>query len=313
MVSIIQMMNHYPNGTLRRGNTPLGQYCAFGYFDAIRIQPIKSKLNFVWENIDVNSMEQLDGTFIMQQLGCLFQDNDKEREKKFWEGDVEESEEVENSESKKLPYCFFTMIRTPQSWGDESLQNVITEEKQKCANILFYTTYEHVEVIAVYRTNSYRDGMRKIKELTNKLKAEKVYSIFTVREGALIENNPNIANEMVNIRLTATMKTDGEKKNVDSFLEQLKAAFWEKEGTEKLHVYDILGGMDLLIEANNVSMKRILPLYAMGRLLTHTSAMYQKAFCNIETRFCLKEEGDYCAKTDTDGSATNRTATNRTA
>lgn len=86
MVRIIQMMNHYPNGTLRRGNTPLGQYCAFGYFDAIRIQPIKSKLNFVWENIDVNSMEQLDGTFIMQQLGCLFKITIKKEKRSFGKG-----------------------------------------------------------------------------------------------------------------------------------------------------------------------------------------------------------------------------------
>ena len=57
-----------------------------------------------------------------------------------------------------------------------------------------------------------------------------------------------------------------------------------------MEVYDEIGEEDVLVEIHNIDLNQILPLYAMGEMLTHSNTEYNKAVYNIKTRIIVRED-----------------------
>lgn len=277
-IRIIELMNHYSEERSMADNEPLGRFCAFGYHDAIdlNIQNGENEQMSSWDMMEQLAVEKLNGKFTMQLLACAYDKKCEKEEKKFWE------------ENREYPYYFFIVMRVESlNDHDRHLMNEINQDKE---DIMLYFSYEHCEIMAVCRSGTYKEGLDKLMEMKQSFRTNKTYSVFAMEE-ELLKNTEfwkaRECQEKVNVRLSATIKA---RDKVGPFLQMLRERIGKTGELDELRVYDILGDADLLIEADDVDLKDLLPLYAMGELLTHTNDHYKKAFYNIESRFLVERE-----------------------
>lgn len=286
-IRLIQLMNNYykdRTGIDQAMEQPLGEFCCFGYFDAmssscVRFDSVKSGEG-IKETVDKIIVEKTDGKSSCRTLICLT-DKDNQDEL-YWEN------------QKKMPYLIVSIVRLNEQERrqEEQLKAMINTVQQK-EYVMAYYTYEQADLVIVKAARSYGEAIEFAGALRREEPIYKMYSIFAVQESVLKackedEDYAGIENETIKCILRCSVK----KMNaVDDFLKELKNAL-EKQGIcveSCLKKFHILGNNDIMIEMENMPVRELLPLYLTGGILTHTSKFYQEAFFNIESEF-LKAE-----------------------
>jgi len=282
-VRAIQLLNDYYKDKIEIDNPPkpLGTYCTLGYFDAMEIISIKVDGNInekgVLRSVSDDAMSRYDGTCNRRNIICVLNENRPEyniedKDEKFWKN------------AEKKPYLFVTMIRVkhdnPQA--EQELQNQMNNLNSKEDTIAYYS-YTHSEVIVIQCGNRYRKCSEPIFSAKKSLKAFKTFSVFGVREDVL-EHCNDIEDENVCVRMSAIIR---DWDNAHAFVKNLCQYFYESKEEEKnkfhFSAYDTLGERDMIIEISNISIKKVLPCYRMGEIMTHANQQYHDAFFNVET------------------------------
>lgn len=271
-IRFLELHNHYPDDYVDNINSVLGRYCAFGYHDAISISEVDEMTEDLglWNKRSDIVSKKINGTSTMQVISVLFDVENEKKEQNFWN---EENDE-------KYPYCFFTFIRVGESGKKEDIGAIIKEINWDF-NCMAYYSFEHCEVLCVTRFDRYRLGIDKVKQICQKFSVCKSYTIFAVPEACLHMVNDS-EKEIVNVVMKCNVKNHVNAENFLNYLEQILKSSNENIIFEK---YDMVGQFDILVLVKGVVMKDILPLYAMGRLMTHSNPSYSGAFYNIETSF----------------------------
>lgn len=289
-LKVIEMLNNYPDGYSAdlRIKPSLGRFCVLGYYDGLNV-----KLNFgeeddsdtiisEWKCKNSTVIPHLTGTGKITSLCVQLCDapqtggnSEKLKEKEFTLWD----------ENHELPLLTVSMIRTKKTEDASELFSVVNER----SNMIAYYSYEHCELIIVFRSKSYRDVIATIRWLYETKLVLKIYSVLAIAE-KLIDDPQELKTRMepedICVRMNASMR---DRDKMEQFLEKLRDAFGQYQYREgfKIEKYDLLGDDDLLIEINHVPLESILPLYADRKLLNHGNKDYSDAFYNVETKFLL--------------------------
>ncbi len=268
----IQLKNnlYMDNGQVNNKSEPLGEYCVFGYFDAMNISQKYEGQEGAWEILSEGVIDEMDGSCAVRSLLCV--SKDQEKDAAFWGDEV------------VLPLLFISIIRLKEPIDSSDLigrMDTLNQSDDKMA----YFSYEHSELIVFMKTKSYSDGYSFSQKLHESFQIYKMYTIFSVKEAALesydvIERG--IINERVDCRLRAIVK---DWSLVSEMKEKLENAL-EVSG---ISARRMLGNTDVLLEINNVSLPKLLVHYKMNELLTHSNPEYQRAFYNVETEILLAE------------------------
>lgn len=280
---VIQMLNNYFKDGENRESKPeaqeaLGEYCCLGLFDALHIELVEKgegqEGQDVRSRINEGIVGKLQGEYNVRSVVCVTE-NDAEDEA-FWQ------------EAEKMPFLFVSFVnigreekRRPEKLRD-AMEKVVAEK-----HVMAYYTYDHSEIAVIRTAESYLQGFQEVLDLYDKVDIFKMYTVFAVREDVL-ENCERVRDEIISCMLYATVKN---QKWVEKYKRELARALCKKE--EEIKIYETLGHSDCLIEILQVSIKKLLCCYKMGRLLTHTNSYYNQAFFNIETQFMIegKENG----------------------
>lgn len=252
----------------------LGEYCCLGYFDALDVQLVEEGEGWgagIRKKVNWMTVDGLDGSCSKKNIICVT--NEDEKDEAFW------------AYAKEMPCLFVSLIRIRR--GKESEEEVNRSIAKingegKCG--LAYYTYDHSDMVIVNAGKKYSDGLRVILSLYKKISVFKMYSVFAVKEEEL-ENCSVIQDEIVNCRLSATVKDIGKAKAYQSILDSFL-----RKGTEpvpeefRIVPFHTLGNEDILIEIRHVPIRKLLRCYKMGSLLTHTNDDYKAAFFNIESQ-----------------------------
>lgn len=299
---MISMNNHYPDNNSINDMKPLGAFCAFGYYDAVDISDVKNLEpdgETSWDHMEEFIGSKLNGSYNSRIIPCLFESKNQEKEETFWT--IEEK--------SKDVFFFITMVRLK-----EMNVKIFIDEINKKPQMFAYYSYEHCECIILCRDKTYGGGIRKV-ERVKKIKDSdghslvlKTYTVFAFPEILLKERTfwDEENDQLVNIRLNANINNTAVKVNdstaedrINAFAQNLKAVLYEEDSLAKeckYRQYMVLGDDDLLIEADDVMLSRLMPLYANEAILTHNNELYKDAFLNIETRIIVEKE-----ENDTDG------------
>lgn len=268
-----------------RRNEPMGQYCTFGYFDALTIDKEpwghkdagEQRRPGAWTVLSEGIINEMDGRCSVRNLLCVSVDQDKDDN--FWKMD-----------ESTYPFLFVSVIRIKDSGDNDTIETGMCELNGRETSIAYFS-YEHSELVVLYKTNEYSDGHRFSEELHEILGIHKMYTIFSVKESILQSYNViknAIIEEKVDCRLRAIVK---DWSLVSIMKSELEAALTlEDEGAPVVVVQrHMLGNADVLFEADNISLCRLLACYKTGRLLTHSGELYERAFYNIETEILKRK------------------------
>lgn len=282
---IIRLINnfYYDNWEIEetKREKPLGQYCVFGYFDALDVIEVPGDdTNIgIWKKLSSLSQEYLDDNHNRRNLICITEDD--ETDKRFWEN------------KDNFRFLFITLIRV-KDMPSEKLMKAICQMNSSCKDDTYdccaYLSYDHCEAVIVRESNQYSVGLNKVKELRDEFGAFKMYTIFAVNE-RLLQNSDTIINtivdEQIDIRLHCIVKDFNLAR---AYIQDLKNNLIKKSKNQlsDFKEYETLGSSDWIIEVNDISLSTILEYYKMGGLLTHTNSKYEKAFFNIESQILLK-------------------------
>lgn len=291
-IRVIEMMNHYyrEESIGEGGASALGRFCALGYHDAIdvdlkeenieNVEDIKEEVfgedgtkAWAWNASGHVVMSALNGEYAIKNVVCAYCNEETEKEKAFWVKDI------------RFPFFFFSVIRISEQ--TKNVHEVMKEENEK-KDCMTYYCYEHNEIMAVFKTNSYSKGMERVKELYEIFTPLKIHSIFAVEEYVLSDGNQlkKIIDENVDVRWHVVMK---DREKAKEFFDRLKKDVVHKGAFE---IYDTLGSEDLLVEMNGCKLTDLLPLYATGNWLTHVNQEYSSAFYNIETTILVGRKSE---------------------
>lgn len=268
----IQLKNnlYMDHGQVKDKSEPLGEYCVFGYFDAMNISQEYEGQEGAWEVLSRGVIDEMDGSCAVRSLLCV--SRDQEKDASFWKGKV------------TLPLLFVSIIRLKEPIDSSDLierMDMLNQSDYKMA----YFSYEHSELIVFMKTRSYSEGYFFSQELHKNFQIYKMYTIFSVKEAALNSYDAiksDIIDESVDCRLRAIVK---DWCLVNEMKERLENVL---EGA-KISARRMLGNTDVLLEINNVSLPKLLVHYKMNELLTHSNPEYQKVFYNVETEILLAE------------------------
>ena len=251
-------------------NTALGEYCSLGHFDALHVELLdceKEQLNpNVRAKINETVVKKFDGRYNTRNVVCVTYDDAGDEE--FWKG------------AGGKPFLFVSLVNIKQI-GAQELENLI-RSFNRINNVMAYYTYDHSEIAVLRAEESYVHGFKEILCLYDKMDIFKMYTVFAIKEDAL-EECENVCEEVIDCRLFATVKNRGK---AGEFKKEL-ANVLQKEDTE-IKMYQTLGNSDCILEIPQISIKKILYCYKMGRLLTHTNEYYKQAFFNIESQFLVE-------------------------
>lgn len=283
-IRVIQMINNYYKDAEDKSatseadsNTALGEYCCLGHFDALHVELVKCEEEQTVQNarLQVNSIiaEKINGRYNIRNVVCVTYDD--AGDEKFWK------------KAEKVPFLFVSLanISCIKEQMSEKVHRLI-QGFNESDNIMAYYTYDHSEIAVLRIGSGYVNGFREMLSLYDKTDIFKMYTVFAIKEDEL-EECENVYEEAIDCRLYATVK-NWEK--VREFRQELAKAL-QKEGAE-IKVYETLGNSDCLMEIPQVSIKKILFCYKMGRLLTHTNKTYQRAFFNIESQLLVEGRED---------------------
>lgn len=276
-IRILQLKNNFyqDQGSTERG--ALGEYCVIGYFDAFDIS--KSKLDQVngfntWSHVGKLTVE-LNGSVNCRMLVCVTDQQQEDRD--FWD-----------DQSDAL--FFVTMVRVEAETSADEMKDIVNglwiPQKR-----IGYLSYDHSEIIVVFKTNRYSEGIEGIKKLRSLCNAIKTYTVFAIMERCL-ESYESIQeileDEKVFCRLHCMVKDYTE---AEQFQDKLEKHMSSRNGRKiKIRRFETFGGYDWLMELDDVSICSILECYKMKELLTHTNADYNRAFFNIESEILVGTE-----------------------
>lgn len=302
---MISMNNHYPDNNSINDAEPLGKFCAFGYYDAVDISGVKKLVQngeTSWDHMEEFIGSKLNGSYNSRIIPCLFENENRKKEENFW-AFGEKSEDV---------FFFITMVRLK-----EMSVKIFIDEINKKHQMFAYYSYEHCECVVVCRNKTYGGGIhevekfKKIKDGDGHFLVLKTYTVFAFPESFLKEKTfwDDENDQLVNIRLnaninntavaTAKVSDSTAEDRINVFAQELKKVLYKEDPLaeeQKYRQYMVLGDDDLLIEADDVMLSRLMPLYANQAILTHNNKVYKDAFLNVETRIIVKKE-----ENDTDG------------
>lgn len=281
IIRLIELVNNFYKDT-NPGNEEttksLGEFCCFGYYDAMDIKKCEStdgEHKRSWEIVNEAVLKRLDGTCDSRIILCYGNDDDKDE--KFWKC------------AETSPFLFVTMVRLGDGeTGMLEYQRQLMDKMNEEENVIAYYSDSHCEMVVVRHTDRYEEGMKHVHVLQDKMehvqmKIVKLYTISTVRED-MLEHVDQMQEEVVSCRMRAVVK---DKLFLKEFLEELRKKL--KDTGLKMKVYETLGGSDVSIEIKGVSLRKLLACYKMGELLTHSNEIYGKAFYNVESEIFSEE------------------------
>lgn len=267
----------------RNNCEPLGEYCVFGYFDAMSIDKRDKEQAGVWKVLSEGIIRDMDGSCSVRSLLCA--SGDEEKDERFWQADTQKS---------SFPLLFVSIIRLKEPLESDTVKKEMDELNQSETSMA-YLSYEHSELIVFFKTNQYSQGHDFCETLHNIFQIYKMYTIFSVKEEILTSYDSiekGIIEERVDCRLRAIVK-DWSK--LQAMGEKLGEALKEKSGFKPVpKERHMMGNVDVMFEINDVSIHRLLNCYKTGRLLTHSNPDYQDVFYNVETEILFaggKNEG----------------------
>lgn len=288
-IRIIQLINNfykdggeYPDkDTDKDRRKALGDYCTFGYFDAMQVRESRSisrvRDSVIWQEIHQTADKTIDGTCSRRNLICIVENENKDID--FW------------SRKKDYPYLFVSLIRVKHHGNTANEVKDVMQKINKEDTAIAYYSYNHSELVMVKLERHYASGLKFMTKQRQQIQVLNMYSIFSIRENILnrkSEIRQEAASEQVDVRLHIIIKDDRE---IDGFLYSLlEELSIDKEDTSKYRKYHTLGSCDMLFEIEQVDMHKLLPCYCMGNLLTHTNEKFEKAIFNIETEILAERE-----------------------
>lgn len=281
-IRIIQLINNFYRdrySSWKAGSEAFGEYCAFGYFDALHSELFESEESgdVIRDALNGITVKTLDGTCSRRNLVCVV--DDPAQDVVFW------------SDNDKKPMLFMTIVRLEKDQENTGSLKKKIREMSDGEHTMAYCTNELNELLVVRRGNSYSHGIKKLLDLQKVLPVFKMYSIFAVLEDTLESVDricSQVEDEIVDCRLRASVKnSDKSGSGISTFLERVKQGFHKYK--PQISVYNTLGSADVLIEINGVSICEMLSFYRMGNLMTHSDIDYHERFFNIETEFIVSD------------------------
>lgn len=273
---IIQLNNNFFSTDNKR---ELGEYSAFGYYDAIKVMPPQEiplyEKEGLWKLGADEHAKSLDGTCQRKNTLCLT--DKKEADRSFWEN------------AKSCPYLYISLLRVDLAKINERGEVFQNNIESKCketrtADIvmfsMMYYTNCYTEIMLVIASNSFCACEEVICSILKNEEILKTYSIFAVHEDVIsaIEYKGLPINEDVKVNLKMVCKVDDEEL-IQTFMEKVAnstGAVWRG--------HRVLGKTDWTYSTDKVSLGKLLPLYgSRGKtgLLTHGE--YKDLFYNIES------------------------------
>lgn len=279
-VRILQLKNNfYWNSGSADGNA-LGKYCVLGYFDAF-----DTTLTEKVEITNFDTWKQLGGLTINQDSALSYRTlvcvtEQQEEDEKFWRDET-------------CVLYFITMVRLDKAMWMEGKCSEIVSGLPKSGNSINYLSYDHSEIIAVTKTNTYSEGIKNVRQIRNACKAVKTYTVFAVKEDLLQsydDMREKLADENVCCRLHCMVK---DYAKAEAFREKLEGRITQRDLRDvKIRKFDTFGGYDWLLEIDNASISSIFECYKTGEILTHSNESYKEAFFNVESEILIEEEQD---------------------
>lgn len=279
-VRILQLKNNFywNSGSMDGGS--VGQYCVLGYFDALDI-PSAEKM----EVTDFNTWEPLGGLTINQDSALSYRTlvcvtEEQEKDKIFWDDEM-------------YVLYFITMVRLDKTMWAESEWSEIVHKLPEEENHIYYLSYDHSEIIAVTKTNTYSEGIKNVRQIRRVCKAVKTYTVFAVKEDILRSYDDiqkKLTDENVCCRFHCMVRN---YEKAEAFRKTLEGRFIERNTHPvKIRKFDTFGGYDWLLEIDNVSIRSVFEYYNIGDMLTHSNKDYKEAFFNVESEILIEEEQD---------------------
>lgn len=268
----------------------LEEYCCLGYFDALGIQLVDlngaEKGKSIRERVNNIVVDGFDGKCNKKNIVCITDNRQKDDE--FWNGISGKTDGKSWTGALRQPCLFVSLVRLKGGQNSACMLQENIEKINKEKDMMAYYTYDHSDIVVIKSDSGYIGGMKSILGLYKEMDIFKMYSVYAVREEALVTCDA-INDEMVNCILSATVKNENE---VAKYLKELKKVLKGNGAPDNFQFtpFDTLGNNDCMVEILNVPLKGLLYEYRMGRLLTHTNKMYQKSFFNIESQLFYRME-----------------------
>lgn len=258
-------------------NKALGEYCVFGYFDALVIHQLKdvddSEKNNLWSAKSKTIVDE-SADFCSKRSLLLFTEDEK-KDQNFWR------------EAQKYAFLFVSMLRLKDSSGVDLKQYANNPHE------IYYMSNSHSEIIVIRYSNDFLKGALEVLKLRDKFRIFKMHTIYSIREDVLESEETiekNVTDQKIKCRFRMVVK-DAEKTR--NFMEELKKSLHKEEALFQITKYDTFGSGDMLIELNHISICKILKYYKSGELLTHMNETYRGAVFDIDSEFLFGEEGVY--------------------
>lgn len=281
VIRLIEMVNNFYKDNNPGSGEPtkvLGEFCCFGYYDAMDIKKyvnVDGRYKESWEIVNEAVLKRLDGTCDSRIILCY--GNDDAKDEKFWK------------DAPMSPFLFVTMVRLGDGKdGMLEYQRQLMDKMNEEENVIAYYSNSHCEIVVLRHTNHYKEGMEHVHDLQDKMenvqmKIVKLYTISAVRED-MLGHIDQIQEELVSCRMRAVVK---DKSFLKEFLGKLGKELSIDE--REMMAYETLGGSDVSIEIKSVSLGKLLACYKMGEILTHSNKMYGKVFYNVESEIFSEE------------------------
>ena len=272
VVRVVELLNSFYKDSVEISGTEeaLGDYCIWGFFDALKIKRITAGFDKkgIMRSVTDTVICDYNGLFNRKEIICIHEDEKKDDS--FWK------------DADKKPYLYITLIRKERREdSSENVDNMMKEINCRRKQIAYYS-YSHSEIIIIGYSDSCKECLDKVLRIKNMLPIFKTVTVFGIKEREL-GNLTNVKKERVSLRLAGKVR---EQENAINMVKKLDEKIQEKGvGTDyEYRAYDTLGAKDIIIEILNVPIENILPFYATGELLTHTNPEYGASFYNIETQ-----------------------------
>lgn len=279
-VRILQLKNNFYWNSGGTNGESVGKYCVLGYFDALdtaSAEKVEVTKFDTWKQLGELTINQ-DSALSYRTLVCVTEDQEKDI--MFWDDET-------------YVLYFITMVRLDKTMWAESEWSEIVCELPGEENHINYLSYDHSEIIAVTKTNTYSEGIKNVRQIRKVCKAVKTYTVFAVKEDILHSYDDirkKLTDENVCCRFHCMVK-DYEK--AEAFRKTLERRFFERNmHLVKIRKFDTFGGYDWLLEIDNVSIRSVFEYYNIGDILTHSNADYKEAFFNVESEILIEEEQD---------------------
>lgn len=272
VIRVIELLNNFYKDAIETygSEEALGDYCIWGFFDALNTRKITEGLEKqgIMQSVTNAVIYGYDGMCNRKQIVCIHEEEKKDEI--FWENPHNE------------PYLYMTMIRKEYKKNQYSKIKEIMRAINERNNMIAYYSYSHSEVIVVGYASSCKECMKKILQIKELFPIFKTVTVFGIKEEELYRCS-KVKKEKISLRLAGKVRN---QKNAINMVKKIDVQIRQKGvGTDyRYNAYDTLGAKDIIIEIINVPIENILPLYSTGALLTHTNSEYGVSFYNIETQ-----------------------------